>query len=201
LSRVKYENEKNVFCLKKDIDHIIDSKDNKYHIIRYLCRSGYGEVYLAITSDRYLVSLKLFDNKNHIDHFIENAKNVHRKMGEYFLPYVDYFISNIDNKKYYIMVMKYFEGWVLLSEYLNKNIFYEEQKIRIKTEIEKIIHRLHQISIVHNDINSENIVIHSKSNHVRIIDLGYCITRFEENLTEDEFEKLKNIDMDMLSSL
>ena len=193
--------EKNVVPLNRNLDHVIYSKDNKYHILKHLSRSGYGDVYLAITSEQYLVSLKIFDNKNHIDHFLENSKNIHRKIEDSFLPYLDYFIANIDNKKYYIVVMKYFEGWILLSDYLHKNIFYEDQKIQIKSKLETIIRRLHQLSIVHHDIEPNNIVIHSKSNHVRFIDLGYCITRYKDNLSEEEFESFKEIDMDMLSSL
>jgi serine/threonine protein kinase len=177
------------------------SKDNQYNILRHLTSSGYGEFFLAITSENYLVGLKIFMDKKYLENEIENLKLVQRKIEDTFLPYLDYFIVNIDSNLYYIMVMKYFEGWILLSDYLSKCLFHDEQRNNIKNKLEMIVHKLHGLSIVHHDIDIDKILIHSKNGNIRFMDLGFCMTRFSHDVREEEFEKMKQRDLDMLSEL
>jgi len=178
-------------------NRILESKDNQYHIIKHLSTSGNGEFFLAMTSEHYLVSLKIFIDKKYLENEVENLKIVHRKMDDTVLPYLDYFIISINGNKYYIMTMKYFEGWVLLSDYINKHLFYDDQKLQIKAKLELIIYKLHSLSISHNDLYPNKILIHSKNGNIRLMDLGFCVTRFGMNLSEEEFEneKLKDIEM------
>ena len=96
--------------------------------------------------------------------------------------------------------MKYFEGWIVLSDYLNKCLFHDEQKTQIKIKLDLILHRLHRLSIAHNDIDTHTILIHSKNYQIRLMDLGFCITRFALNISEDEFKNMKQKDIDMLKT-
>jgi serine/threonine protein kinase len=182
-------------------NRVLSSKDNQYNILRHLTSSGHGEIFLAITSENYLVGLKIFMDKKCLENEGENLKLVQRKIEDTFLPYLDYFIVNIDCHSYYVMVMKYFEGWILLSDYLSKCLFHDEQRSNIKTKIEIIVHKLHRLSIVHHDIDMNKILIHSKNGNIRLIDLGFCMTRFFHDVTEEEFEKMKQRDLDMLEEL
>lgn len=179
---------------------IITSKDNEYYILKHFTTSGNGEFFIAITSEHYLVGLKIFVDKKHSDKEIENLKIVQNRIHDVFLPYLDYFIVNHTDGKYYIMVVKYFEGWIRLSDYLRKCLFYEEQKLSIISKIESSIQKLHQLSIVHQDIYEEKVLIHANSGHIRIIDLGFCLKPFEDNLSIEEFKALKEKDFVMLKS-
>jgi serine/threonine protein kinase len=179
-------------------NRILESKDNQYHILKHLSTSGKGEFFLAMTSENYLVSLKIFMDKKELENEVENLKYVHRKIEDTFLPYLDYFIISLDEDKYYIMVMKYFEGWILLSDYINKHLFYDDQKIQIKSKLDLIIYKLHRLSIAHNDLDATKVLIHSKNGNIRLMDLGFCVTRFGMNLSEEEFEKTKLKDLEML---
>jgi serine/threonine protein kinase len=181
-------------------NRILESKDNQYHILKHLSTSGNGEFFLAMTSDHYLVSLKIFLNKKYLENEVENLKLVHRKIEDSFLPYLDYFILSVEDDKYYIMVMKYFEGWITLSDYIHKSLFYNEQREQIKTKLELIINKLHRLSIVHNDLDTSKILIHSKNGNIRLMDLGFCVTRFGMNLTEEDLERIKKKDLEMLES-
>jgi len=177
---------------------ILSSKDNQYFILKHLTSSGHGELFLAITSENYLVGLKIFMDKRYLENEIENVKLVQRKIEDIFLPYLDYFIVNIDLNSYYVMVMKYFEGWILLSEYFSKCLFHYEQKTIIKSKLEMMIHKLHKFSIVHYNIDIDKILIHSKNGNIRLLDLGFCMTRFFHDVDEEEFEKMKQRDLDIL---
>lgn len=178
---------------------ILSSKDNQYHILKHLSTSGYGECFLAMTSENYLVCLKIFMEKKYLENEIENLKLVNRKLEDIFLPYLDYFIINSDSESFYIMVMKYFEGWIIVSDYLKKCLFYEEQKSQIQNKLNIIVHKLHKLQIIHHDIDVHTILVHSKTTHIRLLDLGFCITRFSNSLSEEDFEIMKRKDMDVLS--
>ena len=180
-------------------NRILVSKDNQYHILKHLSTSGNGEFFLAMTSDHYLVSLKIFMEKKYLENEVENLKYIHRKIEDTFLPYLDYFIISLEEDKYYIMVMKYFEGWILLSDYIHKCLFYDDQREQIKTKLELIIYKLHRLSIAHNDLDTSKILIHSKNGNIRLMDLGFCVTRFGMNLTEEDFERIKKKDLEMLN--
>jgi serine/threonine protein kinase len=179
-------------------NRILESKDNQYHILRHLSTSGNGEFFLAMTSDHYLVSLKIFLNKKYLENEVENLKIVHRKIEDSFLPYLDYFIISVEDDKYYIIVLKFFEGWIPLSDYIPKCLFYDDQRELIKTKLGLIIHKLHRLSIVHNDLDTSKILIHSKNGHIRLMDLGFCVTRFGMNITEEDLEKMKKKDLEIL---
>lgn len=192
------DKQKKTIVIEDWYNRILESKDNQYHILKHLSTSGKGEFFLAITSENYLVSLKIFMEKKYLENEVENLKMVHRKMEDTFLPFIDYFIISIEEDKYYIMVMKYFEGWILLSDYMNKHLFYDDQRLQIKTKLEFIICKLHRLSVAHNDLDPTKILIHSKNNNIRLIDLGFCVTRFGMNLSEEDFEKEKLKDIEML---
>jgi serine/threonine protein kinase len=187
------------FVIEDWYNRILESKDNQYHILKHLSTSGNGEFFLAMTSDHYIVSLKIFMEKKDLENEVENIKCVHRKIEDTFLPYLDYFIISLEDEKYYIMVMKYFEGWILLSDYIMKSLFYVDQKEQIKKKLELIIYKLHKLSIAHNDLDTNKILIHSKNGNIRLMDLGFCVTRFGMNLSEEDFERKKKKDIEMLN--
>lgn len=87
---------------------------------------------------------------------------------EYFLCLESFGKIKGENNSYFIST-EFIKG-ITLSEYLkreqNNNNF-----DKIMNEIIKSIKELHKLGIVHNDINSENIII-TENNKIRIIDFG-----------------------------
>ena len=178
----------------------IKSSVNEYRILKHIGTSGYGEIFLALTVENFLVGLKIITNKKFVESEVEHMRQCNRKINDIVLPLLDYFILSIQEDKYYILVMKYFEGFINLSEYLSKNIFHEEIKSKIKTSLIKFLEEIHQkIKIAHNDLDTNNILIHSKTLQIKIFDLGYCKTEFA--LSKQEFEHLKLKDKNLIERI
>jgi serine/threonine protein kinase len=156
----------------------------EYKILRHLGPSGKGQLFLAITSENFLVALKIILDKKYVETEVEQLKSLKKKNIECCLPFIDYFIIEQEDKRdqYYIIVMKYFEGYVLLSDFLNKSPF---QLTNLKDQIKRFIEVMHKNHIVHSDIHLGNILIHSKSGQIKIIDLGFCISKFGNQLFGD----------------
>lgn len=90
-------------------------------------------------------------------------------------PVCEYFLclesfGKIKGKNSYFISTEFIKG-VTLSEYLKNNFDKTLNVKEIMNEIIKSIKELHKLGIVHNDINSENIII-TENNKIRIIDFG-----------------------------
>jgi serine/threonine protein kinase len=87
---------------------------------------------------------------------------------EYFLCIESFGKIKTENNSYFIST-EFIKG-VTLTEYLKKD-HSKNELIKVMNEIIKSIKKLHNLGIVHNDINSENIII-TPDNKIRIIDFG-----------------------------
>jgi hypothetical protein len=197
----RYVSQRKELIIEDWYNRILSSKDNQYFILKHLTTSGHGEIFLAITNDNYLVCVKIFMEKKYLDFEVDTLKNFQKRLDDILLPYLDYFIIHHEDHNYYIIVMKYFEGWILLSDFSNKCLFYEEQRDHIHTKVKSIITKLHTSMIIHHDIDKRNILIHSKTLQIRLIDLGYCIHKIGKGLSEDEFRRLIQNDFDMIQNI
>lgn len=74
----------------------------------------------------------------------------------------------------YCIVFDYLEHYKPLSDVNNKNIPLQD-KIIISRKLFSDIEKLHKIGIIHGDIKSNNIMIHTKTLDARFIDFGIAI--------------------------
>lgn len=178
----------------------IKSSSSEYKILEHFGSSGNGEIFLALTSDQFLVGLKIILQKTLIEKEVEHLRNGNKKLGDIILPYIDYFILQNDQDKYYIIVLKFFEGYIPLSKYLEKNLFHIEYRMKIKNMIKNHMEQIHaKLGIAHNDIDKNKILIHSKNQHIRFFDLGYSIEKF--GYTDQEFLKFIQKDFDSIEKI
>jgi serine/threonine protein kinase len=184
----------------------IKSSNSEYRILEHFGSSGNGEIFLGITLDHFLVGLKIILHENliekkqmtpnYVQSEVESLRNSTKKVDDIVLPFLDYFILQNDQDRYYVFVFKYFEGYIRLSDYFEKNLFHQEHKIKIKNVIQKHFDHIHsKLNIAHNDLQNNNILIHNKSLHVRLFDLGFCLYKYRS--TEEQFSSF--IQKDFLS--
>ena len=183
----------------KLLESNVKSMSSEYRILKHFGPSGHGQLFLAITSENFLVALKIILEKRYVEIEVEQMKQIKKKCVESCLPFIDYFILQQDGDQCYIIVMKYFEGYIILSDYLNKNPFHLENLAGIKLQIKKQMEMIHQNQIAHNDIDLGNILIHSKSGIVKIIDLGFCIYKFD--ITNEQFKLAVQRDLHLIDNL
>jgi serine/threonine protein kinase len=185
----RFVSQRKEFVIEEWYNQVLLSKDNHYLILKHLTTSGLGELFLSITKDNYLVVLKIFIENKYLENEIESTKLVNKKE-DCILPYLDYFIIKLNNENYYVMVFKYFEGWISLREHLEKCLFQAEQKEYFESKILNVIDKVHNYSIVHNDLDDTKILIHPKTNHIKLLDLGFCITKYSRNILDEELSQL-----------
>lgn len=190
----RYVSERKEIIIEDWYNQVLMSKDTHYLILKHLTTSGLGEIFLSITSDNYLVILKIFMENRYLETEIELTKLVNKKE-DCILPFLDYFIIDFNGDKYYIVVLKFFEGWITLEQHLNKCLFYEEQKLFFQDKIRVILQKIHKYSIVHNDLDKNKILVHPKINQIRLIDLGFCIYKISRKISDEEFQNLINNDL------
>lgn len=188
----------------------IKSSHTEYKILSHLGSSGNGEIFIAITSNNFIVGLKIilqntnYCKKNttptHIEREVDIIRSSTKKVEDILLPFIDYFILEDESDKFYVIVFKYFEGYISLSKYLEKNLFQAELKSNIGKIITKHMEMIHnKLNISHQDINMNNILIHCKTMHIRFFDLGYCIEKF--GYSNEEFLKFTHKDFDSIEKI
>jgi len=196
----RYISERREFVIEDWYNQVLMSKDNHYTILKHLTTSGLGEIFLCITSDNYLVILKIFMENIFLEGEIEQIKKIN-KNEDWLLPFLDYFIIEFNEEKYYIVVLKFFEGWITLEEHLNKCLFYEEQIEYFKSKVKDLVEKIHKYSICHNDIDKNKILVHPKSNQIRFLDLGFCINKNTRRIPDDKFSQILKSEIQRVNSL
>ena len=178
----------------------LKSNSSEYKIVKHIGSSGYGEMFLAITSENFLVGLKIILDQKYIENEVESIRWANRKSQDVILPFLDYFILQMEQDKYYIIVLKYFEGYTTLHKYLDKNLFQNENRVKFQSMIKQLIEKIHNcLGMAHNDIDHHKILIHSKTQQIRFFDLGFCISKI--GYSKEEFEKLLHKDFDMIENI
>jgi serine/threonine protein kinase len=173
----------------------IKSTSYEYGIIDHFGSSGNGEIFLAITSDNFLVGLKIIScsKVSSVEKEVENSRLVSKKAADIFLPLMEYFILEEDHEKFYVLVLKFFEGYVPLYSFFDKNLFHQEQREKIKGIVKQYLEIIHKLNIAHLDIDHSKILVHRKTQHVRFFDLGFSMQK--SGTTEDQFRRLAQKDI------
>ncbi len=82
------------------------------------------------------------------------------------------------------------DGYEPLSSFYKKGVISLKNKIITSINIAKIIHEIHSADILHRDIKTDNIIIHPKSNNIKIIDFGIAIKMSEEQQIANPTEQI-----------
>lgn len=181
----------------KLLESNVKSLSSEYKILKHLGASGNGQLFLGITIDNFLVTLKIFLEKKFVESEVEQMKLLKKKSVDCCLPFIDYFIIDMENKeKCYVIVMKFFEGYVILSDHLKKCMF---PIANVKEQIEKFVTTMHKNQIAHNDIDVGNVLIHCKTGQIKMIDLGFCFYKFD--ISEDQFKIFVQRDFQLINQL
>ncbi|GES99674.1 piwi domain-containing protein [Rhizophagus clarus] len=169
----KYVYENDISCLRYDLFFDIEEMDGS---------SVNNKVYKAIWNNTY-VTLKSFNTDNvTITKEIVREILIHRKLlTNDYIKYYGITISPDSNKC--LLVMDYAEGGTLRN-YLNEKFSSMDwqSKCEFAFEIIMAIKSMHEEGIVHEDLNSNNILVHHDS--IKISDIGLS-RRFKDTSSYD----------------
>jgi serine/threonine protein kinase len=178
-----------------DWEHkILNSKDTNYQLIKYLGKSGFGHFFITLTSDYHLRAIKIFENKKYFDFEVETIKYISKKI-DYILNYDDNFIYSFEGFHYPVIVFCYEQGYVPLFDFWEKWMFFDERKKHIEKQIKETLTKIHQMNIVHQNLDLQNILICTEKEKIKFLDLGFCISKFHRQLSDSEFNELKDKDL------
>lgn len=139
---------------------IINNKENKYVIVKYINRGTFSRIWLCYNlANEKFYTLKIYFTDN-IDEYKDECKtlsyiNQHNttdfiKMHEHFIT------TDIDNKQHYVIVMDYY-GLSINSIHEDYELSLNDIKYIIKELLTKL-KILHSINIFHADIKLDNIL-------------------------------------------
>ena len=98
-------------------------------------------------------------------------------------PYIVKYIALKDDTDGLRIIMEYINGSTL-NEKIEKEPEYFLQKENVEkllTQLCQALKALHGENIVHLDITPKNIIIEQISNNIKLIDLGYCLSNYDDN--------------------
>ena len=97
-------------------------------------------------------------------------------------PYVVKYLDIVDDDKELCLIMEYVNGCTL-KEKIEKEpeYFKREENIRkLLLQLCEALKALHNANVVHLDINPGNIIISRISNSVKLVDLGFCVSDWND---------------------
>ena len=150
--------------------------DGRYEINELLGCGGMSRVYSAydIIDDR-TVAIKILKDEflNNRD-FIRRFKNESKAIAVISHPNVVKVSDVSFGDLIQYIVMEYVEG-VTLTDFLATCPSFSVRK-RLLSEILEAVEYLHKKGLLHNDLKTDNIIVSTIGNHIRIIDFGYSET-------------------------
>lgn len=156
-----------------------------------------GDVYIAKTSKKELVALKILYDQIDYDQEVDCNLMILNSLdlcSSVFLCMLDYFETG--NKKYPFAIV-----FPLLNNYetLDKVILSKQEYQIIMNKLIDAVKKLHDYGILHSDINMENIMVSKNPLDVKLIDLGNCLQKNKESqfmislFSEKDIQSLSSI--------
>ncbi|ACK69398.1 serine/threonine protein kinase [Gloeothece citriformis PCC 7424] len=150
---------------------------NRYKILKFLGKGGFGVTYLAEDTrleDNYLCVVKHLTNSQAIENFRERTRReatILRELGNNhsqipaFLDYLE-----VDN---HIYIVQQYIGGTSLKDVFAVNPQWNEQQVKnLLRELLLILQNVHQANIIHRDIKPSNLIRSQKDNKIVLIDFG-----------------------------
>jgi eukaryotic-like serine/threonine-protein kinase len=152
---------------------------NRYQIIKFIGKGGFGETYLAEDMHppvrtcviKYLnyksdepSAIRIIEEK-----FRQEAKILGR-LGSSRQQIPEFYNFFTEEQKLYL-VQEYIDGEDL-NKRLRNNIFTEKQVIEILYDVLKILDYLSQNNVIHRDVKPENLIQRKSDNKIFLIDFG-----------------------------
>lgn len=156
--------------------------DNKYTVQFYLKKGTYTWNFRVVDNDQKIKILKLFDyNKLHRTHLTTEGEileiNILKELDHpNLLKIEDHGIMIIENKKFAYAVLDFISGETLLDKLSRKNRKNPYDAKQIVLGVLNGLNFLHSNSIIHNNINSQNVMLElsGKIPIPKIISFGYA---------------------------
>jgi serine/threonine protein kinase len=176
----------------KEIGTYVGPEDNrnKYLILEAIGFGNFGEVYRGLNMvNGKEMAIKVLSEKDwkRETSCLKKILNI-CKSGK-ILCIEDYFSFNNNN----YIVTQYLKNYITMNKFLDsKQKVSEDQANDISEQIQLVLNQMKDLGVAHGDLNLNNIMIHPKTLHVVIIDLGKCIFRD----TNDDKELLEMYQFD-----
>ncbi len=151
----------------------------RYRIIRFIGKGGFGETYQAEdTQSPGLVCLLKYlkpQNNDPLNLQIAETKfrqeaEILRRLGNYNQQIPQLYNYFQENKKFYL-VQEYIEGQNLKQEIQNQPLS-EKQVIDVLYDVLKVLDYLYHNNVIHRDIKPENLMRRTRDNKIFLIDFG-----------------------------
>ncbi|WP_299485256.1 ATP-binding sensor histidine kinase [Acaryochloris sp. IP29b_bin.137] len=95
--------------------------------------------------------------------------------------------SFIANNNIYAYLKEYFEG-ITLKEYISKEKLKIDDFLKVACQLTKAICEIHDLNIIHKDINPSNIIYNPKTNEVKITDFSIASENAKEKVNIENEE-------------
>lgn len=95
-------------------------------------------------------------------------------------------LSNLQNEKYYYIIMEYCPGRDLIHNLIVHGKFSENEVRFYMVELIIAIEYLHNKNILYRDLKPENILI-DRRGHIKLIDFGLCKTEIKDGERSHSF--------------
>lgn len=154
-----------------------------YQFIECLQKGSLYSIYRAIEDEtKKSVIIKITNNNENLHQEIENLKK-ECEIGKYLSKVDEYFLKDYEFKQsddnYAAIIMADING-IALSKNIPKDGFSLETFFDMAIKLAQAVQAMHQLNIMHRDINPNNILI-TPTNQVKIIDFGSALSICQEN--------------------
>ena len=97
-------------------------------------------------------------------------------------PYVVEYVDIKDDAAGLCILMEYISGNTLQNKLLNEPEYFlrEENVSRFLLQLCQALKALHKVNVVHMDISPDNIIISQASNELKLLDLGFCLSNYDD---------------------
>ncbi|NEN94875.1 MAG: serine/threonine protein kinase [Moorea sp. SIO3I7] len=156
-------------------------KDGDYTIQGELGTGGFGTTYQATRhlpdGQEEIVAIKigkdqLNDNEqtNREEKFQDEAQRLNQFNHNHIVKFIEYFYDNTINRP--CLVMEYIEGETLQKLTKPGNGIPEEQAIKYIRQVANALEAMHEVNLIHRDVNHRNIMVRHGTEEAVLIDFG-----------------------------
>ncbi|NEQ87180.1 MAG: serine/threonine protein kinase, partial [Moorea sp. SIO2I5] len=156
-------------------------KDGDYTIQGELGTGGFGRTYKATRKlpdgQEEIVAIKignyeLSDNErtNREEKFKDEAKRLKQFNHDHIVKFIEYFYEPKINRP--CLVMEYIEGETLQKLTKAGNGIPEEQAIKYIRQVANALEAMHEVNLIHRDVNHRNIMVRHGTEEAILIDFG-----------------------------
>jgi eukaryotic-like serine/threonine-protein kinase len=162
---------------------LLNAKVGEYRMIDFLGAGGMGEVYRAVHAKLgRVVAVKVLTQAQRSPRLIERFQNEAQIQSRLHHPRIATLFDFIENHDMPCIVMEYVDGETLDERIRTVGALPLEDALRIFRDVVEAVGYIHENSVVHRDIKSNNIKINSRG-EVKLLDFGIAKSDASPQLT------------------